>query len=318
MEELLKQIRLKFYELGENQADEYNTEGRLSPQKSVFFKGEKKKVKSWFQSRFTGPRGEKEDNIGPELGAAIAAAAYAIMLAEEEQRGNHKKPADVLKRSPTAAKARRDDGMDQSIDRSKSFRWFAGHEEDRREQGDIFRRKLQTLDERKREEQTLNPIPSIKKAPTSSDTYLNDTVGKTTAERTPSKVKPPPSYFTSGFQNGERFSSGKVLKKADKWEQARMEKIKKRYEKMRNSILQWESEKKVKAKRRMERKERELEMRRARILQEFRNELQRIDMIASGAKAVADDTRRSDELRAKEKAKRSRSMGKDNYKFFCF
>ncbi|PKA59872.1 hypothetical protein AXF42_Ash015930 [Apostasia shenzhenica] len=64
--------------------------------------------------------------------------------------------------------------------------------------------------------------------------------------------------------------------------------------------------------------QRALEMRRARILQEFRDEIMRIDMIASGARAVADDTRRNDELKAKENAKKMTATGKAPRKCFCF
>nr|CAD1837905.1 unnamed protein product [Ananas comosus var. bracteatus] len=74
---------------------------------------------------------------------------------------------------------------------------------------------------------------------------------------------------------------------ADAWEKAKMEKIKHRYEKTISTISEWENEKTMKAQRRKDRKERELERKRARILQEYRNEMARIGKIVFEARALA-------------------------------
>ncbi|XP_042499555.1 remorin 1.4-like isoform X2 [Macadamia integrifolia] len=91
----------------------------------------------------------------------------------------------------------------------------------------------------------------------------------------------------------------------------RWPRLKKRYEKMNSTIQAWEEEKKKKARRRLDRKEGELEQRRARVLQQHRVEIQRINQIVGGAKAQAEEKRRNDEqLKAKEKANKIRATGK--------
>ena len=56
--------------------------------------------------------------------------------------------------------------------------------------------------------------------------------------------------------------------------------------------------------------QRELERRRARAVQEYRNELSRIDHFAGGARATAEERKRNDEYKAIKKAKKMRSTGK--------
>ncbi|XP_028552616.1 remorin 1.4-like [Dendrobium catenatum] len=299
------------------------------------FCAERKKATSWFQRQFSDQKGGEDDSVDLDFGAAIAAAAYAIMLAEEGLLSK-KKPIDELGSSLTRSKSRREDSMSSSTENRKISRWFSAKQEDDEHEGRVegnnFKRKPSTLTERmkqesaadlKMKEKEMNSAPRIKKTPTFSDKYLNDTGSKPfESERdkqsAPYSKKPMPSYFSSGFPNGGGTESTNGRKRAYHWEQATMEKIRKRHEKMNNTILQWENEKKVKAKRRMERKERKLEMKRTKILQEFREEMKRIDMIASGARAVADDEKRRAELKAKEKAKKMQATVKVRRKCFCF
>ncbi|XP_020582175.1 inner centromere protein-like [Phalaenopsis equestris] len=303
MDSLLKQLRVKFSD--ENQKDSYTAqEGRIPP-----FKKERKKATSWYRRSFSSQKDEEDDSADLEFGAAIAAAAYAIML-EEEKGLLGKKKSDELESSLTKTKSWKEDRINRSTDKRKLSRWFSAKEEEEEEEdgrvaGDSFKRKLSALDERMKQksaanlkEKTMSSTPSVKKTPHTK------------------KLVPP--YSSYGFPDGDRTQSTNGLKNANLWEQAKMEKIRKRHEKMNKTILQWENEKKVKAKRRMERKERKLEMRRTRILQEFREEMKRIDMIASGARAVADDTKRKDELMTKEKAIKMQSAMKIRHKCFCF
>ncbi|PKA59873.1 hypothetical protein AXF42_Ash015931 [Apostasia shenzhenica] len=264
MENLLKQLRVTFSGLKESQDDaSISREGRLPPQKTVSFKGERKKAKPWFWQQFSGQLGDDDDPADLEFGAAVAAAALAILLAEEEEDKvftNRTKPVEELQRSLTRTRSRREESISKSTDGSKISRWISGEDgkEDGRlaVSGDSFKRKPSTLDERMREksaadlkiqEKAMDSTTGTKRTPSFSNKYLNERRSKHSdygGDNNTAQGVPP-------SMNGRRIEKNK----ADAWEQETMEKIRKRYEKMYNTILQWENEKKVKAKRRKERKE---------------------------------------------------------------
>ncbi|KAG6496018.1 hypothetical protein ZIOFF_043866 [Zingiber officinale] len=118
---------------------------------------------------------------------------------------------------------------------------------------------------------------------------------------------------------------------------------------MKITILEWESNKKSKAKQHLERKQvsnyllfftiiviiirschqlaswsefcrgiRILERRQARALSEYRDEVLRIDKFAEEAKAIMEERKRNDELVVLEKEKRMRSMGRVPRRCLCF
>lgn len=64
--------------------------------------------------------------------------------------------------------------------------------------------------------------------------------------------------------------------------------------------------------------QRELQERRARYLQEYRNEISRIDKITSGARAASEERKRTRELKTREMARKLRSRGKVPRKCLCF
>lgn len=53
-------------------------------------------------------------------------------------------------------------------------------------------------------------------------------------------------------------------------------------------------------------------------MQKFRAEMERIEQITAGAKAAAEERRRNEELKAKEKANIIRTTGKHPKTCFCF
>ncbi|XVF54377.1 hypothetical protein PTKIN_Ptkin05aG0176500 [Pterospermum kingtungense] len=106
--------------------------------------------------------------------------------------------------------------------------------------------------------------------------------------------------------------------KADAWEKAEMEKVNKRYENMKASILVRENEKKRRAKIKMERRKKELEQKIKRAQQLYEAKIARIDHIAGGGRAQADEKRRNEELKVKEKARQIRATGKLPVTCFCF
>ncbi|KAL5746770.1 hypothetical protein ACOSP7_023741 [Xanthoceras sorbifolium] len=107
--------------------------------------------------------------------------------------------------------------------------------------------------------------------------------------------------------------------KADTWKIAQMDKNIKRYEKIKSAILTWENEKKMQAKLKMERKKREIEQRIATNQKHYQNKIARIEHIAGGARAQADEERRRKETEIKQKAEQMKLRGKDPAKYcFCY
>ncbi|CAI0555229.1 unnamed protein product [Linum tenue] len=103
----------------------------------------------------------------------------------------------------------------------------------------------------------------------------------------------------------------------DSWEKAQLRKISKRYEKMEAKIVGWQEAKKMQTKLKMERKRNELEMRRTRNMQHYQGKMERIDMIANGAKGQLEEKRRKEEAEVKHKA-RLNLHSKGRSKNSCF
>ncbi|XP_022004779.1 uncharacterized protein LOC110902436 isoform X2 [Helianthus annuus] len=105
--------------------------------------------------------------------------------------------------------------------------------------------------------------------------------------------------------------------KVDAWEKAELLKIQKRYEKSNLTILEWENEKKTRAKQRVEEKKKELDQRRSVNWQHYQNKLARIDHVAGGARSRTEKNKRKEEQKIKERAKEMRSLGVSSPKY-CF
>ncbi|KAK9675982.1 hypothetical protein RND81_11G046000 [Saponaria officinalis] len=96
---------------------------------------------------------------------------------------------------------------------------------------------------------------------------------------------------------------------ADAWETEQMAKIKQRYEKLNETIMDWEDKKKKKARRKLEMTERDPEKKRVKAMHNYQMEMERIKKIADGARAQAKEKRRNDEMKVREKASRYRATG---------
>lgn len=53
-------------------------------------------------------------------------------------------------------------------------------------------------------------------------------------------------------------------------------------------------------------------------MENFQNKMKHINQIADGARAKADENRKNEELKAREKANRIRKTGKLPQTYFCF
>ncbi|XP_020225628.1 uncharacterized protein At3g61260 [Cajanus cajan] len=173
----------------------------------------------------------------------------------------------------------------------------------------------------KAKEEKISRQPSNVRGEISTKRSFGQELGRTTESAFP--VRLPSSRTISpaeGYQNnkGVPITQHKINDKAKVWEKAKLERIQKRYEKIRSKILSWESERKIQVKLHMEKKKRELEHKRAMEMQHYKNKITRIDMIAQGAIAQLEEHKRKQESKAREKAKKIRKTGKLPVKCFCF
>ncbi|MQL89927.1 hypothetical protein Taro_022514 [Colocasia esculenta] len=147
--------------------------------------------------------------------------------------------------------------------------------------------------------------------------------GKITSQNAAPIVKTPSLKTESGKLY--LTNSGHTDTKADAWEKAELAKIQKRYEKTYSSLLEWESKKKTKARRRLEQNEvnpelyaAELQQERARAVNEYNEELAKINKIVAGARSVTDEKKKKDESKIKKKAYKIRSTGEVPRSCCCF
>ncbi|KAK8515885.1 hypothetical protein V6N13_096788 [Hibiscus sabdariffa] len=139
-----------------------------------------------------------------------------------------------------------------------------------------------------------------------------------------SRRKPMESSKGGGSSAGDQRLKGNYSQrnaldtKADVWEKAELDKLNKRYESMKASILAWEKEKKLQAKIKMERRKKEMEKKIRRSHEFYQSKLSRIDEIAGGARAQVDEKKRNEELKIREKAKQIRASGVVPVSCFCF
>ncbi|XP_072980724.1 uncharacterized protein [Typha angustifolia] len=329
MDNLYKQLRVRFANVGEEDKEDYNK--RTSSKKTVSFKEENKK--GWNTRQFSGQLSDSEVGDGVRE-SAIAAAAYAITLQEEERLMKQKKALEETEGPLTDIRSTRGESMNKPIDQTKFGRMFSskGPREDKKSPGEGSMKKSSTFDgkryagaESKSTEKATDSSFISRKSPTFSSKSRNDRGSKKfelEQEKTSQQAKASPKLTSAPSANG--IGSTKptdyniVETGADAWEKDKMAKIERRYNKMNSTIRDWEGEKKVKAKRRLERKERELERRRTRAMQEYRNEMTRVDKVVEGAKASAEDRKRYDQSRIIDKANKMRSQGKAPKSCSCF
>ncbi|KAH7833877.1 hypothetical protein Vadar_010663 [Vaccinium darrowii] len=398
MEPLIRRTRVRFYGVGDENKEESNNirDRSMPPQKTQSFKGEKRKTQSWFQRQFSRQMSQDFDlSNGEEYAAAVAAAAYAIMLEElsiaEQKRKSEEadtyltkiksRTEDTSIREPEAGKiSRRSSGelsMTNVESPEKVVPVSSGKEEKIPEKtvrrpsikktASFADKPSDTTASRKPEseekipEKAVRPSPSIKKTASFADKPSD-----TTASRKPESASPPP-FPPTDIRRQSSTRTGIVKTEADAWEEEEMAKIEERYnypfqhmftisvpmticlqfktftvtsnfqiptcetrvcittniksfryEKLSTTIQEWESRKKAKAKRQRDRNESELERKRAKAMQRYRSEMENIAKIAGGARAQAEENRRNEEFKVKEKANKIRSTGKIPPTCLCF
>ncbi|KAI3452889.1 hypothetical protein Pfo_009552 [Paulownia fortunei] len=161
--------------------------------------------------------------------------------------------------------------------------------------------------------------PSMGRPPTFADKHLDISDGKSPETLVPKPDRPPTRWSTTQPIETRRQSATKPGfgdSKADAWEKEEMAKIKERYEMLRATIENWEIKKKKKVDHKLERAE--WDKKRAKAVQSHHNEIKRIEEIAAGARAQAEENRRNEEFKVKEKANKIRLTGKLPATCLCF
>uniref|UniRef100_A0A804U6Z0 Remorin C-terminal domain-containing protein n=1 Tax=Zea mays TaxID=4577 RepID=A0A804U6Z0_MAIZE len=98
---------------------------------------------------------------------------------------------------------------------------------------------------------------------------------------------------------------------ADAWEKEKLARIKRKYNETMQTIAAWEAEKKANARRQKQLKdESESERKRAKALEEYTEEMSRINKVAAASRLTAEEKKRSAERKARDKAHTIRSTGK--------
>ncbi|KAK7274915.1 hypothetical protein RIF29_16016 [Crotalaria pallida] len=320
-------VRGKFpgEEENKNKADLGGTRDQKIPvQKTQSFK-EKKKPLNWFQKQFA-----SNVSHSPEMDKAVAVAAAAFAIKSQEV--SEQKKSETLEAILTKTKSKADGTKSPISLLGSASKRLSGSFRSTDDQGNKVPISLVT------EEKKPEKAPSMKKTSTFPDKKTlsfgekktDDKKTKTLAPKVPppppppppirqSSTKPPgPVRLPTGTKEPTPTGPGIGEANADEWERTELEKIRKRFEKLKETIDSWENNKKIKARRKLDKEEGELERRRLIALEKFRIKMMYIGQIAGGAKAQAEETRKKEELKAKEKANGIRTTGKLPGTCSCF
>ncbi|QCD82575.1 Remorin [Vigna unguiculata] len=333
METLMKQIRVKLTGAEEeNKADIGGSrDQKVSTQQISSFKDNKKKGQNWFQRQFSRNMSHDYDTE-MEHATAVAAAAYAIFSQEVSLIPQQKK----MRETPLSrGKSKVDDTkppFSQFGSTSRQFSVDIKRPEKGMNQASSMRRSSTFGEKLKSNSDGKKPeIQPPKRTPTFSDEHLMNT-GETKPETPhpkvplpvhqpeplkPEPLRPPPPPPPPIRQNSARPGANET--KADAWEREELEKIKERYEKLLETIESWEKRKKAKAIRKLNKLQHgDSERKRGKALKKYEEKMNYINQIAGGARAQAEERRRNEVMKAKEKANIIRTTGKIPGPCSCF
>ncbi|KAK7368357.1 hypothetical protein VNO80_10382 [Phaseolus coccineus] len=327
METLMKQIRVKLTGAEEeNKADLGGSrDQKVTTQKTPSFK-DKKKVQNWFERQFSRNMSHDYDTE-MEHAAAVAAAAFAIFSQEVSLIPQQKK----MRETPLSrGKSKVDDTkppFSQFGDTSTQFSVDIRRPEKGMTPASSMRRSS-TLGEKIRSntDGKKPEIQSPKRTPTFGDEHLVNSgeIKRETPHRKipplvqkPEPLRPPPPPPPLIRQSSARAGGNET--KANAWEREELEKIKERYEKLLETIQSWEKSKKAKGTRKLNKVQHgDNERKRAKALKKYEEKMYYVNQIVEGAKAQAEERRRNEVLKAKEKANIIRTTGKIPGPCSCF
>ncbi|BAS82916.1 uncharacterized protein [Oryza sativa Japonica Group] len=268
------------------------------------------------------------DGYDAAFAATIAAAAYAI-ASQEEKLAAQKKPVPIQGQSttpPVQSPVKRGESMKKPTGGSKISRWFSGKEpaedNDDGPANVSVRRPLKPAQRKQEDIASDQKVPpkmvdsslSAKKG-SGSSSKLQDKKGSKKFEqeqviqKTPSTTRPATSYHSR--RNGDGTvgltAVGPADTKTNEWEKAKLASITEEYKNMMDTIAEWENEKK-----------KVLDQKRAKALEEYSQEITRINKIAGGARTMAEERKYNDEKKIKEKANKRRLSEKAPRACACF
>ncbi|CAN6288418.1 unnamed protein product [Urochloa humidicola] len=248
-----------------------------------------------------------------------------------------KRPASIGDpRTTTQFKSRpkRGESFRRPIEGSRSSKWFSGKEpiddgyDDEPGANVSVRRPLRpkpeglSSDEKVAEKLSNDSAPSMKKEPSfapkgpekkGTRKFEQDHGNQMLPPTAAPTAKPMRSYSgreSSVATPGMVFPS-EAEAMADGWEKEKLAKIKKQYNETIQTIAEWEAEKKAKARRQKELKdESDSERKRAKALEEYNEEMSRINKVAATSRLTAEEKRRNAERKVRDKAQTIRSTGK--------
>uniref|UniRef100_A0A7N0TYF9 Remorin C-terminal domain-containing protein n=1 Tax=Kalanchoe fedtschenkoi TaxID=63787 RepID=A0A7N0TYF9_KALFE len=160
--------------------------------------------------------------------------------------------------------------------------------------------------------------------PRSRTTKIESTDTRQESTKKPDKGDGPltgkPRKISSSSSCFALFNSNNTDAEIDTREKIEIDKIKKRYSKMRSRIQAWEDEKKAKARIKLQKKKIELESKKESNQRHYQLKIEHIGEIERGARAKMDEKMRSEEAEIKERAAKMRSVGRSRKAlyFICF
>ncbi|MED6194424.1 hypothetical protein PIB30_028455 [Stylosanthes scabra] len=353
MDTVLNKIREVFTGTEEeNKANDLSETRDHRTPKAQSFK-EKKKGSGWLQRQFSRKMNDDYESI--EHATAVAAAAFAI----NSQEFSEIPPPERRKTTPreislTRSKSKMDGAKSPfSLPRPAS-RTFSGSFKSKSDQGDIKEpvTKISEPDQR-----DFNPAPppvkrglsfgekksnlgdhdgiqqaEIPEGPRRLPTLRTSEIQPATSDRRvpsqahqPEPLMPPPPPppplplpTPPARKQSSRMQSIRDTK-ADGWERNQLQKIKDRYEKLMETIDSWESRKKLKARRKLNKHvQSEDERKKAKALKKYEERVKYIEEIAGAARQEAYERKGKEEVKAKDKANTIRTTGELPKSCLCF
>ncbi|XP_010319465.1 uncharacterized protein [Solanum lycopersicum] len=287
-----------------------NSRDRGIPAQRTQMSKETKRTVSWLERQFTTKASRDYDSSNSvDYPTAVAVAAFVVKSIEDKSNKDQTKTNIGADKPLSNIKSKANDIIERP---EKSTAVKAAKSSSKVADKNVVIRTA-TLNQ-----EPLNSTRSLKQSATFEDNRKNSTFKNIdiASAKTPIRLSMSQKEMTKGTTTTTNHVV--VNSKANIWENEEMKKIKERYEKQHYVILDWETKKKKKSKRHLEQIEAKLDRRRAMTKQSFYNDIERIEKIAGGAKAKAEQNQEKEEHKVKERANKIRSTGKMPATCLCF
>ncbi|CAI9265446.1 unnamed protein product [Lactuca saligna] len=272
MEGLLKQISTIFFREKENEAQTTRVirDRKISSRRTRSSKEDRRKGQNWHQRQPSRETSRDYDKMEGEEFRTAVAAAAFAVNSIENKE-------DEMKQDP-GSNSRKSSEIQEVSQRPQSNEDLQG-------------------------EANNHPTTTIIKMKPDNNVSKKSIGSTMSIDKTPS--------FSIEKQLDEETSKLDLEKRlGDVWEKTELQKIKERFTKVKAVISEWENKKKLRAKKKLIKKEGKLEWKRARELQDFMRKMQTIENISREAISQTEENRRNEEDRVKENANMIRSTGK--------